>query len=215
MAQLKYAEPVGGFQLPVSTGSGDLLFPDKVLVVVVPSLYDTFSDANLTSMISTRNIVFSGLAATQKLLDRQGLAPDQLRSVGFEGEVNLVYIAEEGLLKAQFAQYVTWLLNLALLALLVAFAVAAAISAVISSRLHAKRDFPLRLAGQPWARILQVRVAKEALAGVGLVGIVLLLQQPDEMGAILVATAFGLIVSPLSHFLAARWIFVGIGRRRV
>ncbi|MFE7482165.1 hypothetical protein [Streptomyces sp. NPDC057552] len=214
-AQLRYLEPTGGLRLPVSTGNGELLFLSDVLVAVVPSLHDTFSDADLTSMMSTKNIVFSGLAPTQELLDRQGLAPDRMRAAGFEGEVNLVHVAEEGLLKAQFAAYVTWLLNLALVALFTAFAVVAGVSAVISARLHAKRDFPLRLAGRPWRRILQVRVAKELLAGAGLVGVVLLFQQPDEAGAVLLAAAFAAIVAPLCHLLATRWMFTAIGRRRV
>jgi hypothetical protein len=81
--------------------------------------------------------------------------------------------------------------------------------------LQAKRDFPLRLAGQSWARILQGRIAKELLAGVILVGVVVLFQRPDAMGPVLVAAAFGLLVVPLSHLFAARWCFDGVSRRRI
>jgi hypothetical protein len=217
LARLQFLRPVDGFRLPVATGggSGGLRFLDDVLVAVVPSLHDTIDDANLTSMISTRNIVFTDVTATQKLLEHQGLATQALRDRGFKGQLRVVYIAEEGILQAQFAQYVVWLLNLALAALAVAFVVAAAISALITALLRAKRDFPLRVAGRSWVLILRSRVAGELLAGAGLTAIVLPFQEPDATGAVLVAAAMGLLVVPLTHLLSARWCFAGIGRRRI
>lgn len=216
-AQFQFLRPVDGLRLPVAQGGGGerLLFADDVLLVVVPSLYDTYNDSNLTSMASSSNIVFTGVTATQQLLERHGLSTQALRDRGFRGKLNVVYIAEDGLLLAQFAAYVVWLQNLALVALVVAFTVAAAISALITALLQAKRDFPLRVAGRSWVRILQGRVAKELLAGVSLVSVVVLLQRPDAMGAVLVAAAFGLLVVPLSHLFAARWCFDGVSRRRI
>lgn len=215
-AQFRFLQPADGLRLPVAGGWRErLLFADDVLLVVVPSLYDAYSDSNLTSMVSGSNIVFTGVTATQQLLERHGLSAQALRDRGFKGELNVVYIAEDGLLLAQFAAYVVWLRSLALVALGVAFTVAAAISALITAMLQAKRDFPLRLAGQSWARILQGRIAKELLAGVILVGVVVLFQRPDAMGPVLVAAAFGLLVVPLSHLFAARWCFDGVSRRRI
>ncbi|MDI3410479.1 hypothetical protein QKW52_09375 [Bacillus sonorensis] len=147
-------------------GGGERLhFADDVLVVVVPSLYDTYNDSALTSMVSGSNIVFTCVTATQELLEKHALNVQALRDRGLNGELKVVYVAEEGILHAQFAAYVVWLLNLALIALVIAFTVAAAISALITALLQAKRDFPLRVAGQSWLRILQSRVAKEMLAG--------------------------------------------------
>jgi hypothetical protein len=216
-AQFQFLRPVDGFRLPVAQGGGGerLHFADDVLVVVVPSLYDTFNDSALTSMASGSNIVFTGVTATQQLLERHGLDVQALRDRGLKGELKVAYIAEEGILLAQFAAYVVWLQNLALIALVVAFTVAAAISALITALLQAKRDFPLRVAGRSWARILQSRVAKELLVGVGLVGVVVFFQKPDALGAVLVVAAYGLLVVPLSHLFAARWCFNGVSRRRI
>ncbi|HEX6592962.1 MAG TPA: hypothetical protein VF095_00015 [Bacillota bacterium] len=215
--QFLFLRPVDGFQLPVAQGGGGerLHFADDVLVVVVPSLYDTYNDSALTSMVSGSNIVFTGVNATQQLLKRHDLDVQALRDRGIKGELNVVYIAEEGILQAQYAAYIVWLQNLALVALVVAFTVATAISALITALLQAKRDFPLRVSGRSWMRILQSRVAKELLAGVGLVGVVIVLQKPEAMGAVLVAAAYGLLVVPLSHMFAARWCFDSVSRRRI
>jgi hypothetical protein len=75
-AQFRFLRPVCGFRLPVAQGGGDgsLHFLDDVLIVVVPSVYDTYSDSNLTALISTKNIMFTGVTATQQLLERHGVA---------------------------------------------------------------------------------------------------------------------------------------------
>lgn len=216
-AQFQFLQPVDGLQLPVAEGGGggSLIFADDILLVLVPSLYDAYNDSNLTSMASGSNIVFTGVTATQQLLEEHDLSTKALRDRGFSGKLDVVYIAEDGLLMAQFAAYLVWLRSLALVALGVAFIVATAISAFITGLMKAKRDFALRLAGQSWARILQGRIAKELLAGVIIVGAVVLLQRPDKIMPVLVATVFGLLVVPLCHLFAARWCFDGVSRRRI
>lgn len=217
LAGFDYRRPIHGFRIPLATGGGGgrLEFLDNVLVAVVPAVQQTFNDRNLTSMVSTRNVLFTGVGATQTLLDRSGLSANVLSDRGFKGELTVVYVAEEGILRAQFMAYLVWLMNLALAALAVAFAVAAAISALITALLHAKRDFPLRLAGRPWARILRTRVATELLAGTALVALVAVFQRPDALAALLVAALFGAFVVPLSHLAAASWCFNGVSRRRL
>lgn len=202
--------------MPVAQGGGgSLSFLDDVLVAVMPSLHQTFDDSNLTSMVSTRNILFTGVAATQAMIEREGLSAETLSGRGIRGDLSVVYVAEEGILRAQFMAYVVWLMNLALTALVVAFTVATAISALITALLHAKRDLPLRLSGRPWARILQSRVSRELLAGAALVSLLALVQRPDSMGALLVAAMFGMFVVPLSHLWAANRCFSGVSRRRI
>ncbi len=214
--QFCFLQPVDGLRLPVAGGwSERLLFADDVLLVVVPSLYDAYNDSNLTSMASGSNILFTGVTATQQLLDQHGLSTRALRDRGFSGQLHVVYIAEEGLLMAQFAAYVVWLRSLALVALGVAFIVAAAISAFISGLLKAKRDFALRVAGRSWALILQRRIAKELLAGGVIVGVVVLFQRSDTIVPVLVAIVFGSLVVQLSHLFAARWCFDGVSGRRI
>ncbi|MBB5960705.1 hypothetical protein FHS29_007333 [Saccharothrix tamanrassetensis] len=212
-----YLQPTAGFRLPVSEGGSgqSLQFLSDVLIAVVPSVHDAFNDSNLTSMMSTGNVVFTGAANAQHLLERTGLSTQALREQGFKGELGVVYIAEEGILRAQFTAYVVWLMNLALIALFVAFAVAAVVSALITSLLQAKRDFPLRLSGRSWARILQSRVARELGAGVVLVFVVLLFQGISSAGPVLLAGVCGFIVIPLSHVFTARWCFAGVGKRRI
>lgn len=138
-----------------------------------------------------------------------------LRERGIQGELQVVYIAEEGILRAQFASYLVWLQNLSLIALVVAFSVATAISALITATLQAKRDFPLRLAGLSWVRILQSRVVKELLMGIILLIIVVMLQRTDAIGIVLVTAVYGLLIVLLGHFVAARWCFNGVSRRRI
>ncbi|UTR16056.1 hypothetical protein MM221_05710 [Salipaludibacillus sp. LMS25] len=217
LAQFQFLQPVDGFQLPVAQGGGGerLHFVDDALVVVVPSLYDTFNDSSLTSMASSRNLTFTGVTATQQLLINHDLDVQSLRDSGFNGELNVAYIAEDGILQAQFAAYVVWLQNLALMALIVAFSVATAISALITALLKAKHDFPLRLAGHSWRRILQSRVMKELLVGVGLVCLVILFQGVNEIESILVVAVYGFVVVPLSHLFTTRWCFNGVSRRRI
>ncbi|MDA3130288.1 hypothetical protein ACFPTR_00025 [Aliibacillus thermotolerans] len=215
--QLQFLQPVEGFHLPVAQGGGgeSLHFGDDTLLAVVPSLYDTFNDSTLTSMISSGNIVFTGVIDTQQLLERHHLDVQTLRDRGIKGELKVVYIAEEGILQAQFAAYLVWLQNLSLIALTVAFSIATAISALITATLQAKRDFPLRLAGRSWMRILQSRVAKELLVGIVLVVIVVMVQRPHDIGIILLTAAYGLLIVPLSHLLAVRWCFNGVSKRRI
>lgn len=215
--QLQFFQPVEGSRLPVAQGGGgqSLHFGDGILFAVVPSLYDTFNDSTLTSMISSNNIVFTGVTATKQLLERHSLDVHALRDRGIKSELEVIYIAEEGILQAHFAVYLVWLQNLSLIALAVAFGVATAISALITATLRAKRDFPLRLAGRSWMRILQSRVVKELLVGIILVIIVIMIQRPNAIEIVLVTAAYGLLIVPLSHFVAARWCFNGVSRRRI
>lgn len=217
LAGCGYFRPSGGVRLPVSEGGsgGGLTFLEDVLVVVVPSLYDTVNDRNLTSMMSTSNVLFTGVASTQGLLERSGLSPQALRADGITGELTVVYIAEEGILRAQFLAYAVWLMTLSLVALVVAFAVAAGIYALISALLNAKRDFPLRLTGRSWGQIVQARTARQVLVGAGLVGCVALLQRPDPVWAMVAAALFGAFVVPLGQLLAARWCFVRVSKRQL
>ena len=83
-------------------------FADDVLLVVVPSLYDAYSDSNLTSMVSGSNIVFTGVTLQQLL---GGTASHKLRDRGFKGELNVVCCKMGSLAQSQHA--VVWLRSLA------------------------------------------------------------------------------------------------------
>jgi hypothetical protein len=93
--------------------------------------------------------------------------------------------------------------------------VAALIGAFITAVLKARRDFPLRLAGKPWAEILADRVAREWSVGVALVGLVVLFQGLDGGVLVAVVAGAGLLASPLAHLVAARWAFANVSLRRM
>lgn len=216
-SEFQFLQPSEGFRIPVAQAGGGerLSFVNDVLLVVVPSIYKVYNDSALTSMISGSNIIFTGVTDTQELLKKHNLDVQSLRNEGIEGELNVVYVAEEGILLAQYAEYVVWLLNLSLLALVIAFTVAVAISAWISALLQTKRDFPLRLAGMSWREILISRVTRELLVGIALTAIVIFIQNPDEIWPVLIVVAYGLLVVPLSHLFAARWCFNGVSKRQI
>ncbi|KZB88706.1 hypothetical protein [Amycolatopsis regifaucium] len=191
-------------QLPLAlAGSGELVFPADAIVVVAPEVYATFDDDFLASIASTRNLVFTGLGPTQGLLAQHGL----------QYKINVQYAAEEGILLAQFTAYFAWLEGVSLVALLVALVVSALIAAFIAAVLHARRDFPLRLAGQRWSEILAGRVAPEWLVGAALAVMIILLRGGDGALLATAAAVLCLVASPVTHLLATRWTFANVRRR--
>jgi hypothetical protein len=197
----RYAGP-GAFPMSLS---GDLEFSNDTIIVVVPGVHDIFNDDFLVSTASSSNLVFTGLGQTQELVARHEL----------QKQVNVKYVAEEGVLRAQFTAYFAWLQGISLVALVVALVVTALIGAVITALLKARRDFPLRLAGKRWAEILAERVAREWIVGVALVGLVILVRGLDGGVLVAVIAVAGLLVSPLTHFVAARWAFMNVSLRRM
>jgi hypothetical protein len=188
-----------------AAGSGDLAFPDRPLLVVVPAAADAFNDDFLASLSSSNNLVFAGLEATTARLHDHGLATT----------VQIKYAAEDGVLRAQFAAYEAWLRGIALVALLGAFVLAVAISATITALLHARRDFPLRLDGRGWAAILRQRVGREWGLGLALGGVVALAQSPEALPPTAAVVALALGGTALAHVAAARWTFEQLRRRSI
>jgi hypothetical protein len=206
LGQISFYRYSGSPGLPlVAGGGGHLVFPEDALVVVVPIVHDLFDDDFLASVASTRNLVFTGLGPTQALLARHGL----------EHRVQVKYVAEEGILIAQYTAYFAWLRGISLLALIAALVVSALIGAFITAVLKARHDFPLHLAGQPWVEILKGRVAKEWVVGIALAVLVILLRG-QEGGPLVAAVAVAaLLISPLTHLVAARWTFANVSLRRL
>ena len=97
--------------------------------------------------------------------------------------------------------------------LVVAFTISTAISALITATLKAKRDFPLRLAGNLWMRILQSRILKE-IVGIILIIIVFLIQGADKLGIVLLTSIYGLIIVLISHLFAVNWCFNGVQKKK-
>jgi hypothetical protein len=188
-----------------SGGGGELIFPKDAIVMFVPNLHDTFNDDFLASAASSRNLVFTGLGPTQALVAQHGL----------QYKTTVRYAAEEGVLLAQFTAWFAWLQAVSLIALFIALVVSSLIAAFITAVLRAKRDFPLRLAGQQWREILADRVIIELCVGIGLAAMIILLRRGD--GALLIAAAavLGLLAAPVTHLLATRWTFENVSRRRL
>lgn len=205
LSQVSFYRYAGAIQLPLAVVGGELVFPADALVVVVPSLHAIFNDSFLVSVASSGNLVFTGLGSTQALITQHGL----------QHRVRVTYAAEEGILRAQFTAYFAWLRAGSFAALIVALVVSAAIGAFIAAVLKARRDFPLRLAGKSWWAILTDRVAREWVVGVALTVLVILVR--GWQGSVLVAgvAVAALLISPLTHLLAARWAFANVSLRRM
>jgi hypothetical protein len=197
---------VAGEPLPVvKGGSGQLVFPEKTVLLVVDDLRP-FTDDWVASLASTSNFVLQGLAATL----------DSTAAHGLTGRVRVEYIAEDGLLRAQLTAYLAWLQLVALVALLVALVVAAAVAAFISSTSLARRDFPLLLTGAPPGRVVARRALRE-MAAVAVVAAVVavLVTLAHGPGAWLVACV-GVAVAalvPAVHRAATHRMFGAVVRR--
>lgn len=196
----------GSMKIPLSlAGNGDLVFPDNAIVIVAPSLHGLFNDDFLTSLASTKNLVFTGLGPTLALMAQHGL----------QYKLQVKYVAEEGVLRAQLAAYFAWLQGVSLVALFVALVVSALIGAFITAVLKARRDFPLRLVGKRWLEILAERVAREWVVGIALTALVVLARGFEGGVLVAVVAVAGLLMSPLAHLMAARWTFANVSLRRL
>ncbi len=187
-----------------AAGNGDLVFPRRPLLLLVPSAAD-FTDDFLASLTSTNNVVFNGLDTTLALLQDQGLGRT----------LQVKYAAEDGVLRAQYAGYDAWLRGFALLALAAAFVLGLGISAFIAALIHARRDFPLRLDGQSWAAVLRPRVAPEVALGLVLGVLTALLLPPGDLRPTGLALVLGLGGGVLAHRLASAWSFHRVAARSI
>lgn len=191
--------------IPMATaGGGDLRFLDTAIIAVTPSLHAVFNDSFLSSLASSQNLVFAGLAPTLALVQANDLT----------GKVDVRHVAEDGVLRAQYTAYFAWLRSASLVALGIALAVSAAVGALITAMLRSRRDFPMRLAGNSWARILSGRVSAEWLAGLVITGLVLARQGGTSAALVVLTAAIALLISPLTHLAAARWTFTTLTLRR-
>ncbi|WP_207635124.1 hypothetical protein [Thermaerobacter marianensis] len=206
----------GTRRLPFVRIGGELVFPaaGEALIVLVPEVHRLFNDSFLTSLASSRNLLFTGLEPTRDLVAQYGL----------EDRIQVRYSAEEGILRAQFTAYFAALRAGSLVALAVALAVSTGIGAFITAVLNARRDFVLRLAGQSWWTVVRPRVVREGLAGVVLSVLVMLVQaarNPDlgssfsDAGYAAAAAATAILALPWFHRAAARWVFIRVGLRRL
>ncbi|CCQ93335.1 conserved membrane hypothetical protein [[Clostridium] ultunense Esp] len=205
--EIKFYRYNGPGKLPFVQMGGELVFPkaNEALILLVPGVYEVFDDSDLTSIASSRELLFTGLEATQRLLAERGL----------QGRILVKYMAEEGILRAQVAAYFAWLRVGSLVALIVALTIAASIGAFITAVLKAKRDFPLRLGGKSWWMILRERVMGEWFAGAAMTLLVMLLQGSQGIAFVAATGAMVLLLLPPVHFVTARWVFTKVGLRRL
>jgi len=195
----------GSAGIPMNLPSGELQFPDTAIVMVAPGVHSTFNDSFLGSVLSTNNVVLTGLGPSQALVASHGL----------QGKVYVKYVAEQGILMAQFTAYLAWLSGLSLASLIVALVISAGISAFIVAVMKARHDFPLRLAGHHWRTILAGRMSKEWVAG-GLLAAPVIAVQGQQGAALVGAVAAAcLLISPVMHLVAARWSFTNVSLRKL
>lgn len=206
LASFHYLRADDDADLPLAQGgSGDLVFPRRALLVVVEKISNTFGADFLASLTSSSNLVFSGLDPTVSLL----------RKAGLESTIRVVYVAEDGILRAQYTAHEAWLRAMSGCVLAAAFAIAAAVSSLIAAMLSLRRDFPMRVAGRAWLTIVAPRIMRESLAG-GLLVVGLISVQPlPTLPAACAAALIGLLVAAALQIAAARWCFANVGDRRI
>lgn len=192
--------------LPVSlAGSGELIFPRDAVVAVVPNLHATLDDDFLASTVSTRNMVFDGLERTQTLVTKYGL----------DKHVDVKFVAEEGIRRAELTAYFAWLEGASLVALVVALAVSTLVGALIAAMLRARRDFPLRLTGKRWPEILGDRLRGELVVGGVVILLAMIIQRWQSVTVVAAFGTAGLLGSACAHAATSRWAFVNVSRRRL
>jgi hypothetical protein len=204
VASLRYLSPATG-TVPVIANGGDLEYRDDVLLIVVPSVSETFNDSALLNTASGSDLLFAGVDETQARLESHGLARD----------IKVQQAAEAGVLLAQFAAYEAWLGAVSIVGLGVALAISAAISAYIAMLLQAKNDFARRLSGQAWLRVLSGRVAPELVVGGVIAAAAVLLQPSQQVVPVLATGVLLLVASPVMHVLAGRRGFADVAARRL
>jgi len=195
-----------GADLPllVGGGGGELIYPRHPIVAMISHPHAALNDSFLASAASTRNLIFTGLGPTQKLVAKYGLAH----------QVTVKYAAADGILLAQVTGYLAWLQGISLIALVVALVVAVLVSAFIQAILKARRDFPLRLAGRTWREIIRSRVQTEWLIGLTLTLVVIVFRAGSGLPIVLLAGLLALAISPAAHVVASRWMFSRVTQRR-
>jgi hypothetical protein len=194
----------GAFPAIAGGSAGDLAFLDRPLLLVQRELAATFTDDFLMSAASTQNLVFTGVAQTEKLLAQHGLG----------NRLFVKLVAEDGLLRAQYTAYFAWLRGLTVVAMVVALSVATAIGAVISAMTNARNDFALRVSGATWWAVLCRRLALQWFGGLVLAAGVLALT-PTQAPMIIAVTLIALLLLPIAYVAASRWSFTRIVARQL
>jgi len=219
LADLQAYQPAPDVAFPVADGgsSGQLSFLDDVLVLETPTISTVFDAPNLISLASTGNVVLTGVGPTQERLSAAGLDDRNLTTMGIDGSINPLYVAEQRILQAQYAAYLARILAVSVAALAVAFLVAAGVNSMVAALLNARRDFPMRLTGATWERTTRPRALKDLTLGGLLVILVLLFQiaNPAALLATAVTGAAGLAALYLSHSAAAAAVFSRVTHRKL
>lgn len=183
----------------IKGGSGRMLFPRAPILVVVPDVL-SFNDDFLGAAISSSNIVFTGLAATER----------EVHDAGLSGAVRVQLVAEDGLLRAQLSSYLALITALSLLALAAALLVASAVGAAIAAIVSLPRDRVLGLSGESRWRIVAPRLVPQWVAGTVLTGVVYIAMAGngvEQPGWVWAGAALGLAIASACHLLATRWAF--------
>ncbi|QAY69480.1 hypothetical protein [Xylanimonas protaetiae] len=218
-AALRLLTPAPGVSYPVLRGGtgGDLIFRSDVLVLVAPTISAAFDDTNLTSIATTANIVLTGVEPTQARLAAAGLSIDDLAARGIDGSITPLYMAEQGILRAQYATYRARSLTASLIVLAIAFLIAAGVNATISALIHARRDLPLRLAGATWEAVARPRALADLLVGALLAAVALAIRHadPGALAATAAAAIVGLSVLYASHGTARAAVFTRLTHRHL
>lgn len=127
-------------------------FSHPLLVVATGST--TLSGSSLAAMASTGNLTLRGLGETRAALASYGLA----------SALNVQQVAESQQLQARYARYFAITQAVASVGMLIAMVISIVISCYAGAVSAARRDYPLRLAGNSWWRAAAPRIGIDLLA---------------------------------------------------
>ncbi|SNC73791.1 hypothetical protein SAMN05445756_2146 [Kytococcus aerolatus] len=187
--------PSGGVPV-LEAGSGDLEHPDRVVSLEAGPVSETYNANFLISVASSGNLLFHDVDTTGQ----------RLRDAGLPAGVQVIRVAEDGILRAEMSRYLV-VLNLAAVAALgAALLISSALSAVIAALLAARRDHVLQVRGRsPWA-IALARSLPGWVVTAGVIGVAVLLNREAWLVPV-IAGAVCAALLPLVHHRAVAWVF--------
>lgn len=141
--------------IPLLTGgrAGAIEAYSHPLLVVAPES-TTLSGSSLAAMASTGNLTLRGLGETRAAL----------ASYGLTSALNVQQVAQSQQLQARYARYFAITQAVASFGMLIAMVISIVISCYAGALSAARRDYPLRLAGNSWWRAAAPRIGIDLLA---------------------------------------------------
>lgn len=180
-------------------------FSHPLLVVATDST--TLSGSSLAAMASTGNLTLRGLGETRAALASYGLA----------AALNVQQVAQSQQLQARYARYFAITQAVASLGMLIAMIISIVISCYAGALSAARRDYPLRLAGNSWWRAAAPRISIDLMATgiLAVLAVAGVAEDPLQRVAVAGSAFLAVAVLLLTHRTANQSAFTSARDRRL